>query len=62
MLKPKMRVVDIPNAATAVEAEALLNGPCDDGYYNHYQTAIGLPEGISLRFFYRLRAKPERDE
>lgn len=62
MNKPKMRVVDIPANIAAADVEALINAPCEDGYYQAITMASGLPEGISLRLIYRLRAKPERDE
>jgi hypothetical protein len=60
-MKSKIRVVDIPTTATAAEAEALLNGPHDDGYYNTRIIQTGLPEGIGTRAFYTLRVKSERD-
>lgn len=61
-MRPKMRVVDIPANASAAEVEALINAPCEDGYYCDYKTATGLPDGMVLRMFYKLRVKPERDE
>jgi hypothetical protein len=60
--RPKMRVVDIPANTAASEVEALINAPCEDGYYQALTTASGLPEGINLRLIYKLRVKPERDE
>lgn len=58
-MKPKIRVVDIPVTATAAEAEALLNGPCEDGYYPGAIFNLGLPEGVGTRAFFKLRVKPE---
>jgi len=54
-----MRVVDVPATASAVQAEELINAPCEDGYYSYYQMATGLPEGVGVRFFYKLRANSE---
>ena len=60
-MKLKIRVVDIPITSSAAEAEALLNGPCDDGYYPGAIVSLGLPEGVGARAFFKLRVKPEVD-
>ena len=60
--KPRIRVVDLLPTATAGEAEALLNAPCDDGYYLNRLVQTGIPEGVGIRAIYALRLKPERYE
>jgi len=59
-VKPKIRVVDVPTGATAEETEQLLNAPLEDGYYM-LRLNTGWSEGIEVRAFFQLRAKPERD-
>jgi hypothetical protein len=59
-MKVHIRVVDIPTTATAAEAEQLLNAPYAEGYYADRLSQLGLPDGVGIRAFFRLRVKPER--
>ncbi len=61
---PKVRVLDImdvPGGVTAEELEAKLNEPCDAGYYldRYLCSPANAPEGVAVRAFFKLRAKPE---
>lgn len=58
-MKPKIRVVDVPSNAPAEEVERLLNGPCEDGYYSDKIVFSGLPEGVGVRGYFKLRMKAE---
>lgn len=61
-MKPKIKIVDTPVGATAAEVEAMVNPPCEDGYYWGALIQNGLPEGIAMRVIFKLRAKPEERE
>jgi hypothetical protein len=52
--KPKIRVVDVPATATALEAETLLNEFINDGYYLRTLSVLPacLPQGIGTRAFF----------
>ena len=53
----RILVVDVPESATAEEAEQLLNAPYANGYYLDKLTFVW--PGIGARGFYRLRSRPE---
>jgi hypothetical protein len=55
--KKIFRIVEVPLGATAEEAEAIINKPCEEGYYQaHFLPA----EGMAFRALYKLRQKPEK--
>jgi hypothetical protein len=51
----QIKVIDIPEGATAEEAERLLNEPYQSGYY--LDKLIFTCSGVGARGFYRLRVK-----
>jgi hypothetical protein len=59
-MKARIRVVDVPITATAEEVERLLNAPYEEGYYTYSQAHLNLPEGVTMRAFYKLRVQPEK--
>lgn len=57
-MQPVIRVVDIPDAATAEEAERLMNGPCDQANYLLVNVLYMEPLR-STRAVYRLSARDQ---
>ena len=55
----KILVIDIPETATAEQAQQLLNEPYAGGYYLDKLTFNW--SGIGARAFFRLRAKVEKE-
>ena len=60
LTKKRIRVIDIPNDATAEQAEGLLNAPYEDGFY--LDKLIFTWSGVGARAFYKLRVKPEKGD
>jgi hypothetical protein len=57
-IQPVIRVVDVPDAATAEEAERLMNGPCDQANYLLVNVLYMEPLR-STRAFFRLSAREQ---
>ncbi len=57
-IQPVIRVVDIPDAATAEEAERLMNGPCTEANYLLVNVLYMEPLRFT-RAFYRLSAREQ---
>jgi hypothetical protein len=56
-VKLHIRVIDIPATALAAEVETLLNEPYEAGFYLEKTQMAGLPSGVSVRAFYKIRSK-----
>jgi hypothetical protein len=57
-MQPVIRVVDVPDAATAEEAQRLMNGPCDQANYLLVNVLYMEPLR-STRAVYRLSAREQ---
>lgn len=53
----RIKVVDVPENATAQETEDLLNAPYSEGFY--LDKLIFTWPGVACRAFYKLRVKQE---
>ncbi len=53
-MKKQIRVVDVPEDATAEQTEEILNGVCDAGYY--FMQFRSTPTG-GIRAIFKLRAE-----